>query len=194
MNFKGVADRSLAAKQLEGNVPEGLSLFPGFMSHRQQNILQRWVNTHIRFQPDKYGIMSFGTAKLPNVLKDIANQIYDLGIFGLPFDDEPLYVGSFNSVYIARYSAGQGIHHHRDKPIFGNSIAGLSLGSSCVMELIRQSTQEYVRMLLNPGDLYVLQGPARYQWEHGIPSVRMDDFGGRRYKRKQRESLTFRHF
>jgi alkylated DNA repair dioxygenase AlkB len=49
-----------------------------------------------------------------------------------------------------------------------------------------------LRLLLDPGSLYVMQGEARYQWKHSIPSRKTDVYGQGRIQRHRRVSLTFR--
>jgi len=50
-----------------------------------------------------------------------------------------------------------------------------------------------VRVLLEPGDVYVLSGEGRYAWAHGIPAVEADTFRGRLLPRSRaRVSVTLR--
>ena len=73
----------------------------------------------------------------------------------------------------------------------GGVVAGLSLVSAAVMRLVRQDAQgavseadeDHVDLLLAPGSLYVLQGPARFEYAHAI----VEDAG-----RGRRLSVIFR--
>jgi alkylated DNA repair dioxygenase AlkB len=86
-----------------------------------------------------------------------------------------------------------GISKHVDcVPCFDRTIASLSLGSPCVMELFRTRTREKVERLLEPRSLLVLQDEARYRWAHAVPARKKDVFGGRTWLRARRVSLTFR--
>ena len=68
----------------------------------------------------------------------------------------------------------------------------LSLGSRCVMNLTHAPTQTQIPFLLLPGSLIILQGVARYQWQHGIPPRKKDKYQGQELVRSRRVSLTFR--
>ncbi len=78
-------------------------------------------------------------------------------------------------------STGAGIGWHRDAPPFG-VVVGISLGSNCQMRFRRRDDHHcVVRLDLAPGSLYVMDGPARSDWDHMIPAVKSD-----------RYSITFR--
>jgi alkylated DNA repair dioxygenase AlkB len=49
-----------------------------------------------------------------------------------------------------------------------------------------------VDVLLEPGSLLVISGPARYAWRHGIAARKTDRWGDRTLVRGRRVSLTFR--
>lgn len=73
-------------------------------------------------------------------------------------------------VMVARYPPGAAIGWHRDAPMFGSPIIGVSLGSPCVLRFRRGQVRnwETYAQLLEPRSLYLLDGPARTQWQHGI--------------------------
>ena len=99
---------------------------------------------------------------------------------------------SFEEALVTEYPPGAGIGWHRDAPMFGDVIAGLSLGAPARMRFrhyerpssgaaggaVRRATHE---ITLQPGSAYLIAGTARRDYEHGIPPVE-----GRRY------SITFR--
>jgi len=60
-------------------------------------------------------------------------------------------------------------------------VAGLTLGSSRVFEFGREKDWPTVRVLLHPGDLYVLSGEARHRWHHGVQSTPAYSFRGQDY-------------
>ncbi len=73
----------------------------------------------------------------------------------------------------------------------GSHIAGLCLLSHAVMTLRHSETGSAVDLLLPRRSLYVLQGPARYDWGHSIGAH--PTFEGERLERKGRRlSLLFR--
>jgi len=86
-------------------------------------------------------------------------------------------------VLVTRYAPGAGIGWHRDAPMFGPSLVGVSLAGTCRMRFqrqigLRRSTTE---IQLAPRSAYVLQEAARFQWQHCIPPIK-----------EFRYSITFR--
>ncbi|MCA1663085.1 MAG: alpha-ketoglutarate-dependent dioxygenase AlkB [Myxococcales bacterium] len=74
----------------------------------------------------------------------------------------------------SRYPEGARIGWHRDAPMFGPTVAGLSLAGACELEL-RAGDGGRHRLTLAPRSLYVLGGAARAVWQHMIrpvPSLR----------------------
>ena len=75
-------------------------------------------------------------------------------------------------VVVLRYAAGAGIGWHRDRPIFGPEVVGISLLNESVMRLRPLgATRGGVNVSLAPRSAYVLAGPARSQWQHHVPPV-----------------------
>lgn len=98
-----------------------------------------------------------------------------------------------DQLIINEYLPGQGISPHVDREdLFGEKIISLSLGSSCVMDLIHLETREKVQILLEPQSILVLSGEARHKWQHGIPGRKVDHYKGEVISRSRRISLTFR--
>jgi alkylated DNA repair dioxygenase AlkB len=91
---------------------------------------------------------------------------------------------SFQQVLINEYEAGAGIGWHRDKPMF-EQVVGFSFGASCTMRFRIKRDLDWKRASLNvqPRSAYLLNGPARRDWEHSIPPAN-----------KLRYSVTFRNF
>src|SRR3954464_7536882 len=87
-------------------------------------------------------------------------------------------------VLLTEYAPGAGIGWDRDKPVFAE-VVGLSLVSPCVFRMRRKTgaTWERTSLTLEPRSAYLLQGPARTEWEHSIPAVEV-----------LRYSITFRTF
>jgi alkylated DNA repair dioxygenase AlkB len=90
----------------------------------------------------------------------------------------------FRQALVTEYAPGAGIGWHRDKPMFGEVI-GVSLLSPCNLRFRRAAPEGWERRSLNPAprSAYLLQGPARSEWEHSIPGVKT-----------QRYSVTFRRY
>jgi alkylated DNA repair dioxygenase AlkB len=86
-------------------------------------------------------------------------------------------------VLVSRYPAGAGIGWHRDAPMFGSKIAGVSLGAPSRMRFQRTvgGTRRVAEQELAPRSGYVLSGKARWSWQHSIPATKA-----------LRHSITFR--
>lgn len=69
----------------------------------------------------------------------------------------------------SRYPPGARIGWHRDAPMFGPSVAGLSLAGAC--ELVLRHEDARHTLTLAPRSLYVLGGAARAVWQHMIKPV-----------------------
>jgi DNA oxidative demethylase len=91
--------------------------------------------------------------------------------------------GSLVQALVSRYPAGAGIGWHRDAPMFGPAVVGVSLGSACRMRFQRRlgDVRRVWALELEPRSGYVLAGPARTAWQHSIPAAR-----------EERWSITFR--
>ncbi len=98
-----------------------------------------------------------------------------------------------DQVIINEYQPGQGISAHIDcVPCFADTIASLSLGSPCVMDFTHGKTGEESSLLLESRSLLVLNGDARYIWQHAIAGRKTDKWNGQSVQRTRRISLTFR--
>lgn len=128
--------------------------------------------------------MSMHVGELPEWLKVLSVELYEKGYMPKVADQ----------VIVNEYLPGQGISAHIDcEPCFQDTIASLSLGSSCIMNFTHKldKTKKYP-ILLEPGSLIVLSDEARYNWLHEIPVRKSDLWNGVRYPRQRRVSLTFR--
>jgi alkylated DNA repair dioxygenase AlkB len=73
-------------------------------------------------------------------------------------------------ILVSRYPPGAGIGWHRDAPMFG-LVVGVSLASACRLRFQRGKGGERrtAAVVLEPRSAYVLDGAARWQWQHAIP-------------------------
>jgi alkylated DNA repair dioxygenase AlkB len=80
----------------------------------------------------------------------------------------------FVQVLVSRYPPSAGIGWHRDAPMFGPVVAGVSLGAACRLRLRRAVADghETRAIELAPRSLYILGGEARSTWQHSIPGVK----------------------
>ena len=95
--------------------------------------------------------------------------------------DEPAQ--ALEEVLVSRYEPGAGIGWHRDAPMFGPCVVGISLLGACRMrfQCNRGAERDTAECLLAPRSAYVLRGAARFIWQHSIPSTK-----------ELRYSITFR--
>ncbi|KAI9320219.1 hypothetical protein BX666DRAFT_1388582 [Dichotomocladium elegans] len=99
----------------------------------------------------------------------------------------------FDQAIINLYQRGQGIKSHVDLMRFDDGIVIISLLSSCVMTLKPvNAPAPVIPILLRPGDILALSGPARYDWEHGIEERIADEIHGEWIERGTRISVTLR--
>jgi len=96
-----------------------------------------------------------------------------------------------DQLIINEYVPGQGIAPHVDcKPCFTDKIISISLGSDCLMDLIRGNNKKEI--LLKSKSLLLISGESRNLWYHGITPRKSDIINGKRVFRKTRISMTFR--
>lgn len=81
--------------------------------------------------------------------------------------------GSFEEVLVSRYEPGAGIGWHRDAPMFGPTVVGVSFRGACRMRFQRTTgrIRETAACILEPRSAYILAGEARFAWQHAIPPV-----------------------
>jgi alkylated DNA repair protein (DNA oxidative demethylase) len=87
-------------------------------------------------------------------------------------------------ILISRYPPGAGIGWHRDAPMFGSKVTGVSLLAPSRMRFqrtLKGAGRETDAVELAPRSAYVLSGPARWSWQHMIPA-----------QKELRYSITFR--
>ncbi|KAI9022975.1 hypothetical protein CLU79DRAFT_834945 [Phycomyces nitens] len=170
----------------------GLQLVPNALDHSQQmKIVEAILDTNTFDSGQVNQAMCFG--KLPPHLDWLATHLITHFPQLLPrhlLEREPV----FDQAILNLYSRGQGIISHVDLPRFEDGIIILSLMSSCVMTMrpVDASDPTEIDVLLNPGDILGLSGPARYDWEHGIKQREYDVVGGERIDRGTRISVTLR--
>jgi alkylated DNA repair protein (DNA oxidative demethylase) len=75
---------------------------------------------------------------------------------------------------VTRYPPGAGIGSHRDAPIFGPDVVGVSLRAPSVMRFRRSvgGVRYGFDQALEPRSAYVLGGKARSAWKHEIPPTK----------------------
>ena len=177
----------------------GLTYIPDFISVQEQYLLllkidhQSWL-TDLKRRVQHYGYKYDYKARAvgndaylgpsPDWLSSLSKKLHDDGIFPSVPDQ----------VIVNEYLPGQGISAQIDCiPCFADTIASLSLGSSCIMEFFNPKTGKRKSIVLEERSLIVLSGPARYEWQHAIPARKSDIIDGIKTERVRRVSLTFRN-
>lgn len=169
-----------------GPLPRGLGLIEGFVTPAEAATIEAWVDAEVAWtggaldgnrmqtwvEPDR---------PLPPWGVDLADRMVLLGLF----DQRPDYL------HLLAYPRGSGLVSHVDAEDLGDVVVGLTLRSSRVFRFTHPRHPP-VRVLLQPGDLYVLRGAARRRWEHGVPADDVDVVHGVRHPRSDGLSATWR--
>lgn len=177
----------------------GLTYLPNYISPEQHASLWESINNEIWLGDLKRRVQHYGYKyDYKARLIDYSMKIGELPDWVLPYTKKLQAEGYMpqlpDQLIVNEYQPGQGIASHIDcEPCFGETIVSLSLGSTCVMNFINKQTKEKIEVLLEPRSLVVLKEEARYQWTHGIVGKKSDLFGGQKYMRGTRISLTFRN-
>jgi alkylated DNA repair dioxygenase AlkB len=90
------------------------------------------------------------------------------------------------------YAPGSGIFAHVDPAVLGDTVASISLASTCVMRFSHQESERTQELLLEPRSVLVLSGDAHWRWRHEIPARAVDTWQNDERPRSRRVSLTFR--
>jgi alkylated DNA repair dioxygenase AlkB len=98
----------------------------------------------------------------------------------------------YDHVLINHYEVGDGCNPHTDDLKFWTGwVLGVSFGSGCTMNLISNYGKS-ISIYLPANSVYLLTGPARYVYKHGITFDSTDNVYGNKIYRTKRISLTFR--
>lgn len=176
--------------------PEGLSYVPDFLSVDEERQLLSEIEGYafhevrMRGQVARRTVLHFGwdydydgwkvhpTTPPPPAIRMLADRAAELA---------RIAPESLEQFLIARYPPGATIGWHRDAPMFGSPVIGVSLGSPCRMRFRRKATTptqtallparaketfDLFEQLLEPRSLYILDAAARTQWQHSIPPTK----------------------
>jgi alkylated DNA repair dioxygenase AlkB len=166
----------------DGPLPGGLRYVPAFISPEEERALVDHI-AHVEFREVRmrgqvarrrtahygwdYGYESWEispTTPLPPWLLPLRERAAAL----IEEDARQL-----EEVLITEYPPGAGIGWHRDAPMFGPAVIGVSLRAPCRMRFQRGrgDQRRTAALLLEPRSAYVLAGDARSSWQHSIPST-----------------------
>lgn len=101
------------------------------------------------------------TREIPEWLQEVQRRAATIA--GVP-------AKNFEQVLIARYPDGAGIGWHRDAPMFGAPVLGISLGERGLMKFRRGRVGDWevYRLWLQPRSLYIIDGQSRSAWQHSL--------------------------
>ena len=166
-----------------GERPEGLAYEEDFVSRDEEDALLGELAA-LEFRP----VVMRGQAAKRTVRHFGLDYDYESGRL-VPADPLPEWLGWLRDrcaglmerepddlvqILVSRYPDGAGIGWHRDAPMFGSRIAGVSLGAPCRMRFQRtvRGAREVAELELAPRSAYLLAGKARWSWQHSIPATK----------------------
>jgi alkylated DNA repair dioxygenase AlkB len=177
----------------------GLRYLPDYLDEAREHALLALVDampwlTELRRRVQHYGYKydykgrkvtpEMYLGPLPDWLLPLARELTDRGVMPQVADQ----------VIVNDYVPGQGIAPHVDcVPCFADTIASLTVGSSCILEFTNVKTRAKRPLFLAPRSLVAFSGEARYEWRHGIAARKSDTHEGRVIPRGRRVSFTFRN-
>ncbi len=189
---KPIPDKQMRAKTRSAAVPlpQGFVYEPDFLSEAEEAGLLGEIG-RLEFQPfDFHGYIArrriveygweydFGSRKtavaapMPEFMAPVHARSAE---FAAVSPDELV------EAVVTEYPPGAPIGWHRDVPQF-EIIIGISLRSACRMRLKPYKGEgKIASVILEPRSIYVMRGPARWEFQHSIPAVE-----------KARYSITFR--
>ena len=165
------------------DLPEGLTYVPEFVTPEEERTLLETIEgldfraVTMRGQAARRTVRMFGLAydyeqgglvpadPLPESLEWLRERCAAL------VEREP---ADLVQILVSRYPEGAGIGWHRDAPMFGSRIVGVSLAALCRMRFQRtvKGERETAAVELEPRSAYVLSGKARWSWQHSIPAAK----------------------
>jgi len=163
--------------------PEGFHYYPDFLSAADERALIEQIST-LEFSAVRmhgitakrrvahfgwiYGYESWRLTRGPQV-PDFLLPLRERAAHLL--DHEPK---DLSEVLVTEYPPGAGIGWHRDAPMFGPAVIGISIASACRFRFRCGNAEqsESRTWTLEPRSLYILRGAARAQWQHSIPPTK----------------------
>jgi alkylated DNA repair dioxygenase AlkB len=170
---------------IEPAFPEGFSYYPDFLTTQEEEKLYQaisGVELHdFNFQGfiAKRKVASFGYdysfdkrtltkgKEIPQIFSSLIDKVSTY--INIPSND-------FAELLVTQYPVGSVINWHRDAAPF-DIIAGISILSDCIFRLrshnkAKQSRSSIISFPVTRRSLYVMQGPARSDWQHSISPVK----------------------
>jgi alkylated DNA repair dioxygenase AlkB len=162
-------------------LPEGFSYQPNFLTESEETELLHTFSS-LPFAPfDFHGyvakrrIVEYGweydfTTREASTAPAIPEFLFSVRQRAAGFAD--VSPEQLVEAVVTEYPAGAPIGWHRDVPKF-DKVIGISLGSSCRMRFKPyKAAGQITSIVLEPRSIYVLQGSARWRYQHSIPAVK----------------------
>jgi alkylated DNA repair dioxygenase AlkB len=173
-------------------LPDGFAYRPDFVTAGEAAELAGWLAT-LPFQAfqfhgyeGKRRVVSFGWQydfTRSHLIKadDMPAELLPIRARAAAFAD--LAPDELQQCLLNEYLPGAPIGWHRDRPVF-DKVVGVSLGADTVMRFRRREGTRWARenASLAGRSAYLLDGPARRDWEHSLPPAEA-----------HRYSITFRN-
>ena len=167
------------------DLPEGFFYIPDFLSKEEEadlcGVISKLELHNFSFQGFKANrkVASFGfDYSFENGRLSKGKEIPQVFDFVVEKVSGHLHVAKheFAELLITEYPVGSVINWHRDAPPF-DVIAGISLMADCNFRLrpydkAKQTRSSVISIPVNRRSLYIIQGPARSDWQHSITAVK----------------------
>lgn len=174
-----------------GTAPDGLSYVADFLNPEEHAALLRelqaleYEHDVFRGQRLKRGYAQFGYAYVSTGRK--LERVADMPDFlrSVIEKAQAIHQGCepFNQCIVTHYPPNSGIGWHTDAPRFGECVVGVSLGGEARFQFRPNGSEEVsYEIWADPGSMYLMRGPARWEFQHQVVPVKAERF-----------SLTFRH-
>jgi len=203
--------------RIEKGIINGLTIIKDFMTRNEEKALiqclnkKKWSND-IKRKTQQYGYkFNYQTDELnkieegfPDLCKKYAERLESEWLKVIQDNDKEY---KFDQIIVNKYPPDGGIKKHVDRiDLFDELFAGLSLGSDTTFVFTccsnkATATEPYLEkpkigdektILLKRRSMYIIQGDARFYWQHGIPEGSSVKFERKHIKRKERISVTYR--
>jgi alkylated DNA repair dioxygenase AlkB len=172
----------------------GIQYIPEYLDRETHDHLLAAVDVHPWQMSVDHGVQVYGHHY--NHSKRAAFRIGDLPPWAIDLAGrlwrDGLLPNVPNQLVANDYRPGSGMFAHIDQTVFGDAIASVSLGSTCVMQLSNGEAERMEELLLEPRSVLILSDEARWAWKHGIPARTVDVWQHQERPRNRRVSLTFR--
>ena len=182
----------MRSRSSPSSLPQGFAYHLGWITAEEEHSLLRDIQQLLFFEVRMHGVVAkrkvvhFGwdygydswtispTEPIPEWLLPLQRRAAD--VLGVSAE-------AVQEVLVTRYEPGAGIGWHRDAPMFGPAVLGVSLAGVCRMRFQRILGEKRLtaEAVLHPRSAYVLAGEARFAWQHSIPPTK-----------ELRYSITFR--